>query len=151
MRNINTLIIHCTATPRGRHVTTADIDSWHRQQGYASIGYHYVIYLDGSVHTGRPEQTVGAHCRGHNANSIGIAYVGGVEANGTTPADTRTQAQRITLRSLISRLKSRYPGVEVRGHRDFAAKACPCFDARAEYDCLPPPETPPPEKSGTLP
>ena len=53
MRNINEIIIHCTATPEGRHVTVADIDSWHRARGFASIGYHYVIYLDGSVHAGR--------------------------------------------------------------------------------------------------
>ena len=132
MRKIDTLIIHCTATPRGRHITNSDIDSWHRARGYNGIGYHYVIYLDGSVHPGRPEEQIGAHCLGHNARSIGVVYVGGTEADGS-PADTRTPEQRRALALLISRLRSRYPGITVHGHRDFAAKACPCFDAPAEY------------------
>lgn len=132
MRKIDTLIIHCTATPRGRHVTNSEIDSWHRAKGYNSIGYHYVIYLDGSVHPGRPEALVGAHCLGHNARSIGIAYVGGVEADGT-PADTRTPQQRSALASLVQTLRTRYPGVTVHGHRDFTAKACPCFDVSSEF------------------
>jgi hypothetical protein len=45
MRIITRLIIHCTATPRGRHVTVADIDCWHRQRGFDGIGYHYIILL----------------------------------------------------------------------------------------------------------
>lgn len=132
MRKIDSLIIHCTATPRGRHVTVSDIDSWHRARGYDSIGYHYLVYLDGTVHAGRPEERVGAHCRGHNSHSIGIAYIGGTEADGT-PADTRTPAQVRALRGCVAGLLERYPGARVYGHRDFAAKACPCFDAQAEY------------------
>ena len=99
MRTITRLIIHCTATPRGRHVTVADIDRWHRQRGFDGIGYHYIIYLDGSIHPGRSLERAGAHCRGYNSTSIGIAYVGGVEADCTTPADTRTEAQKTPLRT----------------------------------------------------
>ena len=54
MRKISTIIVHCSATPEGKSFTVADIDRWHRQRGFASIGYHYVVYLDGSIHTGRP-------------------------------------------------------------------------------------------------
>ncbi len=133
MRTINRLIIHCTATPRGRHVSVTEIDRWHKARGFDSIGYHYVIYLDGSVHEGRPIERLGAHCRGYNATSIGIAYVGGLDTDGSTPADTRTDAQKTALRSLISILRERFPGVTVHGHREFAAKACPCFDVRSEY------------------
>lgn len=132
MRKIDSIIVHCTATPRGRHVSNSDIDSWHRARGYNCIGYHYVVHLDGSVQAGRPEHQIGAHCLGHNARSIGIVYVGGTEADGT-PSDTRTPAQRRALGELITRLRTRYPGITVHGHRDFADKACPCFDARAEY------------------
>lgn len=132
MRDINQIIVHCTATPRGRDFTVADIDRWHRARGFACIGYHYVVYLDGSIHPGRDVGRAGAHCRGHNAYSIGVVYVGGVEADGS-PADTRTPEQRVALSVLIKRLKGVYPGVTVHSHYEFAAKACPCFDAAAEY------------------
>lgn len=71
-RRISEIIIHCSATPEGRDVTAAQIDQWHRQRGFKSIGYHYVIRLDGSVEVGRNETAIGAHCSGHNRSSIGI-------------------------------------------------------------------------------
>lgn len=89
MREINSLIIHCSATPEGRDFTVEDIDRCHRQRGFRCIGYHYVIYRDGSIHPGRPVACEGAHCLGHNADSIGICYIGGVDAAGK-PKDTRT-------------------------------------------------------------
>lgn len=132
MRNINLIIVHCSATPEGRNVAMADIDRWHRERGFDGIGYHYVVYIDGSVHEGRPLNKVGAHCKGHNAHSIGICYVGGVDLNGK-PKDTRTLAQKDALVNLLMRLKRRFPKAVIRGHRDFAAKACPSFDATKEY------------------
>lgn len=132
MRNINLIIVHCSATPEGRNVAVADIDRWHRERGFDGIGYHYVVYIDGSVHEGRPLNKVGAHCKGHNAHSIGICYVGGVDLNGK-PKDTRTLAQKDALVNLLMRLKRRFPKAVIRGHRDFAAKACPSFDATKEY------------------
>lgn len=132
MRNINLIIVHCSATPEGRNVSVADIDRWHRERGFDGIGYHYVVYIDGSVHEGRPIDKVGAHCKGHNAHSIGICYVGGVDLNGK-PKDTRTLAQKDALVNLLMRLKRRFPKAVIRGHRDFAAKACPSFDATKEY------------------
>ena len=134
MRAIDTIIIHCSATPEGRNVTVADITSWHKQRGFDTIGYHYVIYLDGTLHAGRPIQQIGAHCQGHNARSIGVCYVGGLAADGRTPKDTRTQEQRETLLSLLRKLKAQFPNARIRGHRDFAAKACPSFDATKEYE-----------------
>lgn len=132
MRNINLIIVHCSATPEGRNVSVADIDRWHRERGFDGIGYHYVVYIDGSVHEGRPLNKVGAHCKGHNAHSIGICYIGGVDLNGK-PKDTRTLAQKDALVNLLMRLKRRFPKAVIRGHRDFAAKACPSFDATKEY------------------
>ena len=89
MRIITEIIIHCSATPEGKPFTVADIDRWHRQRGFRCIGYHFVIYLNGSVHAGRPITESGAHCQGHNAHSIGICYVGGLDSLGQ-PKDTRT-------------------------------------------------------------
>lgn len=132
MRDITEIIVHCTATPAGREHTIDDVDLWHRQRGFDGIGYHYLVQLDGTVCPGRPERKAGAHCRGHNAGSIGVAYVGGLDAAGV-PADTRTPEQRRAMLRLLQWLRLRFPRARVRSHSDFAAKACPCFDATAEY------------------
>lgn len=128
MRKIDKIIVHCTATPAGREVTVADVRAWHKARGFRTIGYHYLVYLDGTVHAGRRESEVGAHCLGQNARSIGVCYVGGLDAATGEPRDTRTPAQRRALRELVGSLRRRYPSATVHGHREFAAKACPCFD-----------------------
>lgn len=133
MRKINEIIVHCAATPEGKDFTVQQIDGWHRQRGFRCIGYHYIIYRDGLVHSGRPENQVGAHCTGHNANSIGVCYIGGCAADGKTPKDTRTDAQKTALLKLLRELKAKYTVAAIHGHRDFANKACPSFNATKEY------------------
>lgn len=133
MRKINEIIIHCAATREGRDFTVEDITRWHKARGFATIGYHYVIYRDGSIHEGRPLEQIGAHCVGHNKHSIGICYIGGCASDGKTPKDTRTSEQKEALLSLLRRLKARFPNATIHGHRDFAAKACPSYDAFREY------------------
>lgn len=133
MRRINKIIIHCTATKAGVPFTVETIRRCHvRERGWSDIGYHYVVYLDGTVHAGRALSRPGAHTRGHNAHSIGVCYVGGLDASGK-PCDTRTAQQRNALLALVKELKRRFPGATVHGHREFANKACPCFDAKREY------------------
>ena len=136
MRSISEIIIHCADTPAGRDNTVADITAWHKDRGFRTIGYHYVIYRDGSIHTGRPVQEIGAHCKGHNAHSIGICYIGGKSADGKRHEDTRTPEQKEAMLSLLRQLKAQYPNATVYGHRDFSSKPCPCFDARSEYKSL---------------
>lgn len=132
-RTITEIIVHCTATKRGQNVTVSQIDQWHKQRGFRCIGYHYVVYLDGSVHEGRSIDEAGAHCTGHNQRSIGVCYVGGLASDGKTAQDTRNLAQKAALLDLIRRLKRIYPKAVVHGHRDWANKACPSFDATKEY------------------
>jgi len=141
MRKITHLVVHCTATPAGREVSVKEIDRWHRARGFAKIGYHYIVHLDGSISEGRKEEEAGAHVAGHNSTTIGITYVGGVDANDVKKAvDTRTPAQKEALTRLLRHLLSRYPTAKIVGHRDFpgVAKACPCFDAVKEYAGLKP-------------
>lgn len=135
-RFINEIIIHCSATPAGKDYTVDDIRRWHKQQGWTDIGYHYVIYRDGTIHEGRSIDIAGAHCTGHNTHSIGVCYIGGVQRNGKTPSDTRTHAQKEALARLLGELKVIYPTARIHGHRDFANKACPSFDATREYSSL---------------
>ena len=136
MRSINEIIVHCAATHEGRDFTVEDITRWHKARGFATIGYHYVIYRDGSIHEGRPLEQIGAHCVGHNKHSIGICYIGGCASDGKTPKDTRTPEQKEALLALLRRLKARFPNATIHGHRDFAAKACPSYDAFREYRWL---------------
>ena len=135
MRTINEIIVHCSATPEGRDFTVAQIRQWHLQRGFRDIGYHYVIYRDGTIHTGRPVAQAGAHCTGHNAHSIGVCYIGGVAKDNKTPKDTRTEAQKKSLANLLKRLHQLYPKATLHGHREFANKACPSFDV-GEYQWL---------------
>lgn len=133
MRKITEIIVHCSATPEGQNFTAEDIDRWHKQKGWQGIGYHYVIELDGSVHKGRNEEVIGAHCLGHNAYSIGVCYIGGLDKWTKAPKDTRTDAQKQALIDLLKSLKEKYPNAIIYSHRDFSKKNCPCFDAKNEY------------------
>lgn len=133
MRKITEIIVHCSATPEGKDFTVAQIRQWHLARGFKDIGYHYVIYRDGTIHAGRPVAQVGAHCTGHNRNSIGICYIGGVATDGKTPKDTRTPQQEASLKKLLWQLHQQYPAATIHGHREFANKACPSFDAKKEY------------------
>ena len=132
-RNIKELIVHCSATPEGKDYSVDTIRQWHLQRGFSDIGYHYVIYRDGTIHKGRDESKIGAHCTGHNSYSIGICYIGGCAADGKTPKDTRTDKQKASLLSLLRELKRKYPKASIHSHRDYANKACPSFDATKEY------------------
>ena len=139
MRTITLIVVHCSAVRPGQTSSAAQIDTWHRRQGWKlGIGYHYVVRRDGQIETGRPEWLVGAHCQNHNSHSIGVCYEGGLDIRGK-PADTRTEAQKEALRRLLTTLKERYPRALIVGHRNLnPLKACPCFDAVKEYRDLQP-------------
>lgn len=143
-RMINKILIHCSGTPEGEDMTVEQIRADHKRKGWSDIGYHYVIYRDGTVHNGRDVDIQGAHCgdNGGNINSIGICYIGGVEHRikgvaykDLPPKDTRTDAQKVALLNLLLTLRKMYPNAKVYGHRDFDnhGKACPSFDAKKEY------------------
>ena len=128
MRTITLIVIHCSAVKPDQLSSAAQIDTWHRQRGFhLGIGYHYVIRRNGAIEPGRPEYMVGAHCKNHNAHSIGICYEGGLDIRGD-PADTRTEAQKTAMRQLLEDLHERYPRAVIVGHHDLnPQKACPCI------------------------
>ena len=133
-RKIDLIVVHCSATRCDRSFSLEAVIACHKARGFATVGYHYYITRDGTIHAGRPLYQEGAHATGFNRRSIGVCYEGGLNPNGK-PADTRTPAQKETLRKLLIRLKTDYPEVRIVGHRDLPGvnKACPCFDAAREY------------------
>ena len=136
MRSINRVILHCSATPEGRKVTAKQIRSWHLARGWTDIGYHYVIGLDGTIESGRDISKPGAHTRGYNADSIGICYIGGTDADGN-PCNTLTANQHLAIRRLcrsLCRVLNR--PLQLHAHKEFSAKACPSFDICDEFEEL---------------
>lgn len=150
MRHITLIILHCSATRCDRRYTFGQCRRDHiDRNGWKDIGYHYYVETDGTVHCGRPESVAGAHCKNHNAHSIGVCYEGGLDVAGHA-ADTRTEAQRRALLALVADLHRRYPRAIILGHRDLSPdidgnglitpneyiKQCPCFDAMGEYRAI---------------
>jgi N-acetylmuramoyl-L-alanine amidase len=134
MRKINKIILHCSATPEGRHHDVADIRRWHLKRGFNDIGYHFLIHIDGTVEEGRPLNKQGAHCSGQNRGSIGICYVGGMSKDMKKAKDTRTQAQKDSLINLMHELIYKYnKDMTIHGHNEYANKACPSFNVQEEY------------------
>lgn len=152
-RRIDEIIVHCTATPEGQDCTIPQIRASHKKRGFSDIGYHYVVFRDGTIHEGRDVNIVGAHCKNHNAHSIGVSYVGGLENKPGVAyeklkaKDTRTGDQKASLKALLKNLRVLYPNAKIIGHRDTSPdlngdgliepnewiKACPSFDAKTEY------------------
>lgn len=150
MRIINEVDIHCSATKEGVWVDEATIEKWHSERfkkiGGKHIGYHVLVYLDGTVVQTKGLEYMGQHVSGSNQYSIGICYIGGLDKNGK-PKDTRTPEQKASLIKVLLELKRSYPNIKIKGHRDHSPdldgdgiiepfeflKACPCFDAIKEY------------------
>ena len=134
MRKISKIIIHCTATPENRHHNVADITRWHIKRGFSTIGYHFLIHLDGTIETGRDIKRIGAHTSGQNTGSIGICYVGGMSKDMKKSKDTRTQAQKDSLIKLMHELIYKYnKDMTIHGHNEFSNKKCPSFNVQEEY------------------
>lgn len=163
-RLIDEIIIHCSATKEGKSFSAVQINAAHKARRFSTyvdakgrtgyIGYHFLIHLDGTIEACRPISKIGCHASGHNARSIGVCYIGGLDVrdtDGTMIKDTRTPAQKAALIRLIKQLKDEYHTIKrVIGHRDISPdlngngvidpyefiKACPCFDAIPEYKNL---------------
>lgn len=138
------LVIHCTATPEGREVSSADIRRWHTSpspigRGWKQVGYTDMVHLDGRVErlvqnnedaqVDTWEVTNGAS--GYNSISRHIVYVGGCDSQ-MKPKDTRTTAQMEALKRYVVDFHSRFPQIRIVGHQDLnPGKACPSFNVEA--------------------
>ncbi len=143
-RKIVNLVVHCTAG--NQYEKLSDLLHGFKLRGWKNPGYHYVIPADGNVIELISEKLIANGVAGHNSQSIHVSYMGGIDKNGK-PSDNRTEAQKISLRSVLEQLKKKYPAAKIKGHRDFSPdldkdgliewhewiKACPCFDAMKEF------------------
>lgn len=138
MRDLNRIILHCSATKEGKEYSVETIRKWHtdprpKGRGWSDIGYHYVIHLDGSVSQGRPLDRSGAHTKGHNADTVGICYIGGIDKEGK-PKDTMTPEQNKAFRMLVLSLRTLFDAdMTIHGHNEFSAKACPSFIVKEKF------------------
>tara|TARA_R110000850_G_C9730922_1_gene443294 strand:+ start:132 stop:548 length:417 start_codon:yes stop_codon:yes gene_type:complete len=135
VRDIKRVILHCTATKEGVDVDVDRIRKWHLARNFSDIGYHYVILLNGDIALGRNVFTQGAHTRGENKTSIGVAYVGGLDKDGE-PKDTMTLYQDIAFMRLFEALSVTFGKLDLHGHNEFSNKACPSFDVQEKYKFL---------------
>ena len=147
MRTITHIVIHCTAGPQSQ--TPAQVIAYHRKTlKWRAPGYHYIIAPDGSVTAAWPEADIANGVKSRNADSVHIAYIGGIDPATGKGTDNRTAAQKAALLRLLRELRGRYPKAAILGHRDIAStdanrngvidpwervKECPCFDAIPEY------------------
>lgn len=141
MNKLELLIIHCTATPEGRHVSKEDILRWHTDpkpegRGWSRAGYSDLFEIDGTLTNITPfdqdddkdawEVTNGV--RGINGISHHIVYAGGLDAR-MQPKDTRTPAQKGNMGIYLKYAVLRWPQIKIAGHNYFdKGKACPSFD-----------------------
>lgn len=151
--DIDTIIVHCSATIQGKDIRLSDINEMHKKRRFAKqpfselhCGYHFIVYLDGTIIKGRDIREVGAHCKGFNTRSIGVCYVGGLDKN-RKAKDTRTQKQKESIRKILVELCKQHTIVEICGHREKSPdingdgkitkdewlKECPCYNASEEY------------------
>jgi len=129
--DVQFLVVHCSATQAKADIGVREITQMHRERGFLTIGYHFVIRRDGKMENGRDITEVGAHETRVNAKSIGICMVGGLDKN-LKPQDNFTDDQYAALHGLLKDLLKVYPRAEVLGHRDIPGvkKDCPCFDVK---------------------
>lgn len=144
MRKIERIFVHCTAS--NQNATVNDIKAEFKRKGWKNPGYHYLIDKDGVIHQLLDDSKVSNGVKGYNSTSINVAYIGGIDSSGKG-VDNRTEQQKKSLRSLLKVLHSRYPDVQIMGHRDISPdtngngivdpweriKECPCFNAMDEY------------------
>jgi len=127
MREIKYIILHCADTPNDKYFDIEDIDRWHKEKGWSGCGYHFVITRDGKLQKGRDIERVGAHVYGYNSKSVGICLIGGKDKDNKPNLDM-TLVQDGALFNLITKLKEKFPEVNIRGHYKVSEKTCPNFN-----------------------
>lgn len=146
MRRISRIFVHCTASWQGT-TTEESLRKEFKAKGWINPGYHWVIFPDGRIRQLLNEDAVANGIKGYNSRSIHVAWVGGIDKDHPNGIDNRTDAQKLALFDILTKLKLKYRDAQIMGHRDISPdtnhngvidsweriKECPCFDAMVEY------------------
>ena len=154
-RKVDRIFLHCSANSSRDNDDPKVIDRWHKDRGWAGIGYHLFIQMNGKLRMGRSLDKIPAAQSKNNTGTIAVCLHGG---GGDPPKDDFTAAQFHTLKEVVDVLHERYPDATFHGHKEVAAKACPVFDYRevldlgpnGEYTHKPEPPPPPPPDMGDM-
>ena len=134
MRKVNEIIVHCAFTKPSMDIDADWIRKIHvHQNGWNDIGYHFFIKRDGTLERGRLMEIAGAHCHGHNRQSVGVCLAGGMSEE-SKPEDNFTPEQFAQLKLLVHLLEMIFSGIKkVSGHYDYSSKPCPCFNVQEKF------------------
>jgi len=130
-RHIDLLVVHCTYTYKRMDIGAEEITRWHKDRGWSTCGYHFIVRKDGTIEKGRDLDRIGAHARGYNVGSIGVCYVGG-RTDDNKPVDDRTPEQKKSLAALIINLQTEHPDIIVKGHNQLSSKSCPNYNVQED-------------------
>lgn len=124
-RPIRTIVVHCSDSPDTQDIGLKEITAWHKARGFDTVGYHAICRRDGTIEVGRPEETIGAHAKGHNADSLGVCVVGRRDFS---------PAQMLALITLLRSWMRKYKlePQDVKGHYELDnGKTCPNLELEA--------------------
>lgn len=128
-RQINRIVLHCTATSQQATVEAIQ-NYWKNNLGWKNPGYHFIIGVDGTVYMLLHPNKVSNGARGYNSDSLHISYIGGINKNTRKPEDTRTKEQKAAMKRLVKQYLRKLGDIPVIGHNEISNKACPSFDVQ---------------------
>lgn len=113
---IDMIVLHHAAA---KQCTIYNVHHWHLGNGWQGCGYHFFINKNGEIYRGRPEETIGAHAKNYNSNSIGICFQGDFEKEAPTPDQIQSGLE------LVEYLKKKYNIKQIKAHKDLMSTSCP--------------------------
>lgn len=117
-KDIKTIILHHSASMHDEH--PLEINGWHIRRGMRCIGYHYYITKDGTIYGCRYIDTVGAHCKGHNKNTVGVCLSG--DFTKEMPTDKELKALKELIKYIECTVGHK---LDIKNHREYARTLCP--------------------------
>lgn len=131
----NCIVIHHIGNENGVDTDNSaeEINRWHKNQGYAGIGYHFVIRKNGTIERGRPVWALGAHAYGENWHSIGILLSGTYIGN-NQPTAAQIESAAMLIANLCADYSISTTRANIVGHCDLMSTDCPGKNLYAKLD-----------------
>lgn len=117
-----------------RDVSAAEIDGWHKNNGWIMIGYEYICRQDGTIERGRPKDALGSHCLGFNDHSVGVCVTGDFNQMDVIPA--QIDALVLLLADICDAFNIVPSRTTILGHREKCDTDCPGDNLFAALDSI---------------